>query len=465
MAARLLCLLIADAAMLFTVRLLAGWIFEATYGANGFPGMLGRVGPLARPGEPASLVFWVAIILALGVTGSYSRRRGLNTPLRLAAASFVAAAAAAVSLAAVVGSHRAAIEMSVIAVIALTGLIPGRLAAETFMSSVWPRDRGAAPALVVGPASANALLLEAAVTAGGGDYRVAGRYDLTWSKMPDPSTLAASIGRVIESVGAEAMILTEPPPEQRLRVLVEEALSLECLVLCPPRAVTVEGSHPRLVWHHDQPFLEFGIPALQLSALFTKRVVDVVGAAALLLASIPLMLIIAAGVKLDSPGPVFFSQERAGVGGRKFRMIKVRTMRAGADEEKDALSHLNHTGDRRLFKILSDPRVTRFGAILRRWSLDELPQFWNVLRGDMSLVGPRPFFEADFGAYEDHHFRRLDTKPGITGLWQVGGRSNTVNFEDVVFLDRQYIENWSLWLDLEILIRTVPSVIRRTGAF
>ena len=153
------------------------------------------------------------------------------------------------------------------------------------------------------------------------------------------------------------------------------------------------------------------------------------------------------------------------VGGRRFRMFKFRTMRMGADDEKHKLAHLNHTGDHRLFKIPNDPRTTRLGRVLRRWSLDELPQLVNVLLGDMSLIGPRPFFESDFAAYEDHHFRRLDAKPGITGLWQVSGRSDLVDFEDVIFLDRQYIEQWSFWLDVSILFRTIPAVLRRTGAF
>jgi lipopolysaccharide/colanic/teichoic acid biosynthesis glycosyltransferase len=168
---------------------------------------------------------------------------------------------------------------------------------------------------------------------------------------------------------------------------------------------------------------------------------------------------------MDSRGAIFFAQQRAGLGGRAFRMWKFRTMRNGADAEKHGLAHLNHTGDPRLFKIPNDPRVTRPGRWLRRWSLDELPQLWNVLVGDMSLIGPRPFFEADFVSYEDRHFHRLGAKPGITGLWQVKGRSAVVDFEEVVRLDREYIENWSLWLDLEILAATIPAVLRRTGAF
>jgi lipopolysaccharide/colanic/teichoic acid biosynthesis glycosyltransferase len=140
-------------------------------------------------------------------------------------------------------------------------------------------------------------------------------------------------------------------------------------------------------------------------------------------------------------------------------------MRVGADAEKKSLAHLNRTGDKRLFKIEDDPRVTRVGSLLRKWSLDELPQLWNVLRGDMSLVGPRPFFESDLEDYEAHHYRRLGARPGVTGLWQIGGRSSVVDFEEVVRLDRQYIEQWSIWLDISILLRTLPAVLRRSGAF
>jgi lipopolysaccharide/colanic/teichoic acid biosynthesis glycosyltransferase len=178
-----------------------------------------------------------------------------------------------------------------------------------------------------------------------------------------------------------------------------------------------------------------------------------------------LLLIVAILIKLDSRGPVFFVQERLGLGGRVFRLVKFRTMRDGADAQKERLAHLNRTGDPRLFKIPNDPRVTRVGRWLRRWSIDELPQLWNVLKGDMSLVGPRPFPVSDLAGYQDHHFLRLTMRPGITGLWQVAGRSDIVDFEEVVRLDRQYVERWSPWLDLVILARTVPAVLRRKGAY
>lgn len=183
---------------------------------------------------------------------------------------------------------------------------------------------------------------------------------------------------------------------------------------------------------------------MKMNAVAVKRTTDIVLASVLLLAAFPFMLVITIGIKLDSRGPIFFCQHCAGQGGRRFDMLKFRTMRLGADEEKGQLAHLNYSGDVRLFKIPSEPRVTRFGAFLRRWSFDELPQLWNVLRGDMSLVGPRPFFEAYLAVYEGHHFRRLDAKLGITELWQVSGRSAVVDFEEVVFLDRQYIERWTV---------------------
>jgi lipopolysaccharide/colanic/teichoic acid biosynthesis glycosyltransferase len=137
----------------------------------------------------------------------------------------------------------------------------------------------------------------------------------------------------------------------------------------------------------------------------------------------------------------------------------------GADDRKQDLAHLNQTGDQRLFKIPNDPRVTRMGRFLRRWSLDELPQLWNVVVGDMSLVGPRPFFPGDLEGYELHHFDRLGAKPGMTGLWQVSGRSSVTDFEEVVRLDRKYIVNWSIGLDVWILLRTLPAVVSRHGAF
>lgn len=465
MSARFGVLLGADVAALVAVRALLAWMTVAQWPSVQIPGDFKFAGPLSQPGEPASLVFWLAAPIALALTGSYSRYRTLNTPLRLASACLLAGASATLPLAAVVGTRVALAQLGVVAGAAWVSLLTIRPLAEKFLQNVWPRSVGAAPAIILGSESALDSTAVKAVTAPGGDYRVAVHHKVDIPRSHVTAALARAISELIELHRAEAVVVTDELPERDLDQFVTSALDAGCVVLVPLRAVVVEGIRPRLVWHGDQPFLEFARPGLQVAALVTKRITDLIGAAALLVLVSPLVLLIAIGIRLDSPGPVFFSQNRAGLGGKRFRMWKFRTMRLGADQEKHELAHLNHTGDVRLFKIPHDPRVTKFGSFLRRWSLDEIPQFWNVLRGEMSLVGPRPFFEADFTEYEDHHFRRLDSKPGITGLWQVGGRSDVVNFEDVIYLDHQYIENWSLWLDLSILLRTLPSVIRREGAY
>ena len=190
-----------------------------------------------------------------------------------------------------------------------------------------------------------------------------------------------------------------------------------------------------------------------------KRWLDVVGAVVGLVGLAPVFALVAVLVAFDSPGPILFAQTRVGFRGRTFRMLKFRTMRDGADDEKAAVATLSRGNDTRLFKIPGDPRVTRLGRVLRRWSLDELPQLYNILMGDMSLVGPRPFFESDLDDYEAHHFRRLSVPPGLTGLWQVSGRSDIVSFEEVVRLDRYYIEHWSLGLDIKIILRTVGAML------
>jgi len=228
--------------------------------------------------------------------------------------------------------------------------------------------------------------------------------------------------------------------------------------------VKMAGVHPTTVWQRGEPLVRLTAPSLRGQQLLVKRIVDLLGATFCLVVTAPIMLAIAVAIRLDSHGPVFFGHERIGLGGRRFRMFKFRTMAEGAEAAKHAVAHLNSSGDPRLFKIANDPRVTRLGRWLRRWSLDELPQLWNVLVGDMSLVGPRPFFESDLPHYEAHHFYRLGAKPGITGLWQVSGRSDVVDFDQVVELDTRYIREWSVALDLVILLKTIPAVLRRRGA-
>ncbi len=197
-------------------------------------------------------------------------------------------------------------------------------------------------------------------------------------------------------------------------------------------------------------------------SLFAKRAIDVVFATFASVALLPLFALIAILIKLQSPGPVFYLSKRVGHKGRVFSCIKFRTMVDNAAALQAQLAHMNER-DRVAFKISNDPRITSLGAFLRKYSLDELPQLWNVIRGDMSLVGPRPPLDSEVAQYDTDHLRRLDAVPGITGLWQVEARQDP-SFEKFVVLDSNYINHWSLQLDLRILLRTISAVVRGTGS-
>jgi exopolysaccharide biosynthesis polyprenyl glycosylphosphotransferase len=214
-----------------------------------------------------------------------------------------------------------------------------------------------------------------------------------------------------------------------------------------------------------------GIPVMTIQSgpvdgwqLVMKRLIDILGSAALLLVLAPLFAIVALLTRLDSPGPIFFSQERVGFNKRRFRILKFRTMVIEADKQQEMLEHLNEAQGP-VFKIKQDPRITRIGAILRRFSIDELPQLVNVFKGEMSLVGPRPLPVRDVDRIDAQwHKRRFSIKPGMTCLWQVNGRSN-IGFNEWVRMDLDYIDKWSLGLDLLILAKTIPAVFKGPGAY
>jgi exopolysaccharide biosynthesis polyprenyl glycosylphosphotransferase len=212
------------------------------------------------------------------------------------------------------------------------------------------------------------------------------------------------------------------------------------------------GQFPTIPLHRGR------VPEMQL---VFKRVFDTILSAFALVLFSPILLLIAIAVKLDSPGPVFYFSERIGKKGRVFRCIKFRTMVLDADKRLAEMKHLNEREDI-LFKISDDPRITKLGRTLRKYSLDELPQFFNVLRGDMSIVGPRPPIGSEVREYKLSHLRRLDVTPGITGLWQVQARQDP-SFDSYISLDVTYIENWSIWLDFQIILRTIGVVFAGTG--
>ncbi len=214
----------------------------------------------------------------------------------------------------------------------------------------------------------------------------------------------------------------------------------------------------------DRPLLVFRTTPETSWQSVIKHVMDLIGAFVLLILLSPLFLLIAIAIKLTSPGPVFFQQQRSGQNGAPFTLYKFRTMITNAEQFKHELEAMNEMSGP-VFKVTNDPRITRIGKWLRRYSFDELPQLFNVLRGEMSLVGPRPLPVDEVRRFSDlAHRRRLSVKPGLTCLWQISGRNQIVDFKEWVRLDLEYIDNWSLWLDLKILLRTIPAVFAATGA-
>ena len=273
----------------------------------------------------------------------------------------------------------------------------------------------------------------------------------------------------------QSMLDTEPVDEVFVSLPMDKyGHVIEAIVqLCQEQGIVVRVQPDLSLRTFVKPYIgEFnGVPFVTVRSvppdgwpLFIKRLIDVVGGAALLVGLAPLLAIAALLIKIDSPGPILFRQERIGLNKRRFQLLKFRTMVVGADQQQHGMEQLNEANGP-VFKIKDDPRITRLGKFLRRYSIDELPQLFNVLNGDMSLVGPRPLPVRDVERINvQWHKRRFSVKPGITCLWQVNGRSD-VSFDHWVQLDLEYIDKWCLGLDIKILIKTVPVVLRGSGAY
>ena len=258
------------------------------------------------------------------------------------------------------------------------------------------------------------------------------------------------------------MIAVEPEEIPLTRELFSTAEQMGVTVCVMPDIYESTIARPRSMWLNGTSTMVYRAVPENKVAVFAKSAVDRVGALLGLLLTAPVMLITAIAIKLDSRGPVFFRQRRTGLNGKTFDLYKFRTMCTDAERMKSDLKEANEMSGP-VFKIQSDPRVTPVGRLLRKFSIDELPQFMNVLRGEMSLVGPRPPLPAEVEQYEPWQRRRLSVKPGVTCTWQVSGR-NQIDFDDWMRLDLQYIDSWSLWQDTKILARTIPAVLKGDGA-
>ncbi len=280
----------------------------------------------------------------------------------------------------------------------------------------------------------------------------------------DSADVLGTIDEVLELARkhfVDEIFLTAPCERVLVKQLVQQAREASVDIRVVPdlydglawnSPIEYIGQFPTLPLHRGE------VPML---GMVMKRILDVVASSVTLVLTWPVLIAIAIAVRADSDGPIFYMSERIGKKGRVFRCIKFRTMVSDAEKRRTEVLHMNER-DAVLFKITNDPRITRLGRFLRKYSLDELPQLLNVLRGDMSLVGPRPPIASEVKRYELNHLRRLDVVPGITGLWQVQARQDP-SFDSYISLDRAYIENWSLWLDVKILVRTIGVVASGTG--
>ena len=411
---------------------------------------MGEVADLA----PLLLAAWISVFAALRL---YDRASSRRNPGALVGA--VLSWAGLVTLGAAIYPESGLGLGEILPATLLALLCAGafRLLYEQCIERIYRRGLGQTPVVVVGRGEDRARVRQTMERAPGA-YSIVGEVDLGGGDL-------AALRETLDNTGARGVILVgaERLPDEELLELLRSVRLRGVPLRVVPGALALMRGHPVLSESMGLPLLEVRYPRLDNTQRVLKRALDVavsVGGLALLS---PLFLAVALAIRLDSPGPIFFRQKRVGADEKVFLCYMFRSMYEGAERLQDELEPLNGAGGP-VFKIKDDPRVTPVGRFLRRWSLDELPQLVNVLKGEMSLVGPRPLPVRDFHRMEEAHKRRLGAVPGMTGYWQISGRSN-LSFEEMVRLDLYYIENWSLSFDVKIILRTLGTVLRREGAY
>ena len=429
------------------------------------------------------LVMWAVTALALQAMGGYQpllRQSRARIVLTTFAAPAVGLSTIALVLFAMRGAHWSRLFIFLFTAFSAVALC-------TYRSSVrWYRARRAASGLyaksiafVGSPASVKWLRLFFEKTTSKTDYRPVGWFSISDSSPPafavgsrEPLPCLGSVDRLgdvlVHLPIHEVVAIQSTAASDWLRELIEVCDYFRVTLRIVPEALLTGNLRDlQLLYHSDSlrlPEVVLRPRHLESDALFLKRVVDIVVSATALVLLLPLFAVIAVLIKVTSPHlPIFYRWRVVGYKGTPFTGYKFSTMAADADEKKSELLGSNEMQGP-VFKIKNDPRVTALGRILRKFSLNELPQLWSVFKGDMSLVGPRPAFPHELERYELWHKRKLCVRPGITCLWQVRGRNRISNFDDWVRMDLEYIDNWSLWLDVKILVRTLWAVAAGTGS-
>lgn len=426
-------------------------------------GLLGAafmLGGAVRAGDvlyltPVLVVLWVTLLAAFSL---YDRARVRRNPgaLIAAALSWTGISVAGVAVYPESGLRASEVVLAASLALLLGGVL--RFLYEQGIETFYRRGLALAPTVIIGNAEERARVRRMMLDAPGA-YPVVGEVDLR-----DGVDLPALRG-LLDGTEARDVILAgaERLADEDLLDLMRSVRLRGIRMRAVPGALTLLRNQPVLSQSMGLPLLEVRYPRLDNTQRVMKRALDVTLSTSGLLVLSPLFLAVALAIKRDSPGPAFFRQKRAGADEKVFICYMFRSMYQDAERRQEEVEALNEA-DGPVFKMREDPRVTPVGRFLRRWSIDELPQLINVLKGEMSLVGPRPLPLRDFERMGELHKRRLAAIPGMTGYWQISGRSN-LSFEEMVRLDLYYIENWSLSFDLKIILRTLGAVLRREGAY
>ena len=444
---RLVCLHALDAALVAGSAQLAAWMV-------GTPNIVGAYLPMV-----------VAVfLLSLNATSAYGAGDGRRDQRRLLSAALLAVLLLACLAAVPPFIPFGASLIVAVGVCVYAALAAGRKGVDVLVRQAYMRGIGLRRAVLIGSLDEVGTALREIRSSHSIDQYVVGHL----SPVPgqDPSALGSieELDALLDQTEVqEVLVATTLPRADLLRVAqvcFERGTAL--FVIPAVRGNSDFSAEPLRMGNCLMVRLH---PArLEMPSLLMKRIFDVSAALLALLVLAPLLAVIALAIRIESNGPVFYRSRRVGLGGKHFGMWKFRSMVPDAESRETELAHLNIYGNG-TFKLRDDPRVTRTGKVLRRTSLDELPQLFNVLVGEMSIVGPRPALVNDLGRYKSHHFERLSVVPGITGPWQVNGRNLITDFETVVSLERDYIASWSLMLDAKIIVRTVGVVIRGEGAY
>ena len=405
---------------------------------------------------PLLLAAWISVFAMLGL---YDRAPSRRNPGALVGAALSWAGLVALGAAIYPESGLVLGEIVPASLLALLCAGALRLLYEQAIEKIYRRGLGQTPVVVVGTWE-DRTRVRRTMERSPGAYSIADEVDLGTSGVD-----LAALRETLDSTGARGVILVgaERLRDEELLELLRSVRLRGVPLRVVPGALALMRSHPVLSESMGLPLLEVRYPRLDNTQRALKRALDVAVSLGGLVLLSPLFLSVTAAIRLDSPGPILFRQKRVGADGKVFICYMFRSMYEGAERLQEELEPLNEAGGP-VFKMRDDPRVTPVGRFLRRWSLDELPQLVNVLKGEMSLVGPRPLPVRDFQRMEEAHKRRLGAVPGMTGYWQISGRSN-LSFEEMVRLDLYYIENWSLSFDIKIILHTLGAVLRREGAY